>query len=79
MTIVISNDHRRAAIGDMREFLRAGRAEGQRPVRGASPKHEMGAIYELSLDNLFPPVLLFQTMKSVIRRPSLAAACLKGA
>jgi UbiD family decarboxylase len=64
MTTAISNDHRRAAIGDLREFLRAAQAEGQlQVIEGADPKHEMGAIYELSLENLFPPVLLFQKMK----------------
>lgn len=64
MTTAISNDHRRAAIGDLREFLRAAQAEGQlQVIEDADPKHEMGAIYELSLENLFPPVLLFQKMK----------------
>lgn len=60
----MSNDHRRAAIGDLREFLRAAKAEGQlQVIEDADPKYEMGAIYELSLKNLFPPVLLFQKMK----------------
>jgi 4-hydroxy-3-polyprenylbenzoate decarboxylase len=64
MTTVRSNDHRRAAIGDLREFLRAAEAEGQlQVIEDADPKYEMGAIYELSLRNLFPPVLLFQKMK----------------
>jgi 4-hydroxy-3-polyprenylbenzoate decarboxylase len=63
MTTVRSNDHRRAAIGDLREFLRAAEAEGQlQVIEDADPKYEMGAIYELSLRNLFPPVLLFQKM-----------------
>ena len=64
MTAAQSNDIRTAAIGDLREFLRAAEAEGQlRVIEDADPKYEMGAIYELSLENLFPPVLLFQKMK----------------
>ena len=64
MTAAQSNDIRTAAIGDLREFLRAVEAEGQlRVIEDADPKYEMGAIYELSLENLFPPVLLFQKMK----------------
>ena len=64
MSTAKSNDHRRAAIGDLREFLRAAKAEGQlQVIEDADPQYEMGAIYELSLKNLFPPVLLFQKMK----------------
>lgn len=64
MSAAKSNDVRTAAIGDLREFLRAAEAEGQlRVIEDADPKYEMGAIYELSLENLFPPVLLFKKMK----------------
>jgi 4-hydroxy-3-polyprenylbenzoate decarboxylase len=60
-----SNDRRAAAIGDLREFLRAAEAEGElQVIDGADPNLEMGAIFELSLNKLFPPVLLFRNMKN---------------
>jgi len=58
------NDEKTAAIGDLREFLRISEANGElQVVEGADPHHEMGAMYELSLENLYPPVLLFKDMK----------------
>ena len=57
------NDEKTAAIGDLREFLRISEAKDQvQEIEGADPHHEMGAIYELSLENLYPPVLLFKGM-----------------
>ena len=58
------NDEKTAAIGDLREFLRISEAKGElQVIEGADPHHEMGAIYELSLENLYPPVLLFKGIK----------------
>ncbi len=58
------NDERSIAIGDLREFIRIHEAHGElQVVEGADPHHEMGAIYELSLEDLHPPVLLFKNIK----------------
>jgi 4-hydroxy-3-polyprenylbenzoate decarboxylase len=58
------NDEKTAAIGDLREFLRISEAHGElQVIEGADPHHEMGAMYELSLENLYPPVLLFKGIK----------------
>ena len=64
MSELKSNDIRNAAIGDLREFLRIAQEEGQvQTVQGADPNREMGAIYELSLEQTYPPVLMFENMK----------------
>lgn len=58
------NDLRTAAIGDLREFVRIATERGQLTlVEGADPNQEIGAIYELSLEHLHPPVLMFTKMK----------------
>jgi UbiD family decarboxylase len=59
-----ANDQRTRAIGDLREFLRIAESQGDvQVIEGADPNLEMGAIYELSLGHLHPPVLLFKKMK----------------
>lgn len=58
------NDERTAAIADLRTFLRVSIERGEvQVVSGADPDREMGALYELSLNHLYPPVLLFENMK----------------
>lgn len=55
---------RRAALGDLREFLRQTESAGElRIVTGADPHLEMGALFELSLEHLYPPVLMFDEIK----------------
>lgn len=55
---------RLAAQGDLREFLRLAEELGELVVIDeADPHLEMGALYELSLEHAFPPVLLFQNIK----------------
>jgi UbiD family decarboxylase len=59
-----ANDLSTRAIGDLREFLRIAEQQGYlQVIEGADPNLEMGAIYELSLEHLHPPVLLFKGMK----------------
>ena len=58
-----TNDQRTAAISDLREFLRISKDQGElHVVSGANPDQEIGALYELSLENPYPPVLLFENM-----------------
>ncbi|MEA2984066.1 MAG: hypothetical protein QOD94_320 [Alphaproteobacteria bacterium] len=60
----ISDETQRAAWRDLREFLEI--AKGREEVvvvRGADPHLEMGAIYELSLQKTYPPILLFEDIK----------------
>ncbi len=58
------NDEKAAAIASLREFLRISENRGEvQVVEGADPDREMGALYELSLEHLYPPVLLFKDMK----------------
>jgi UbiD family decarboxylase len=53
-----------AAMGDLRVFLeRAEAAEEFKRVRGADPHLEIGALFELSHEQLYPPVMLFEQMK----------------
>jgi UbiD family decarboxylase len=48
-------------LGDLRKFIIAARAAGELSIiDGADPNLEIGAIYELSQERLYPPVLLFQ-------------------
>ncbi len=59
------NDEKTAAIASLREFLRISEERGEvQVIEGANPDKEMGALYELSLDHLYPPVLLFKDMKN---------------
>jgi 3-polyprenyl-4-hydroxybenzoate decarboxylase len=53
-----------AALGDLRELIRLARERKELEViRGADPYLEMGALYELSLEKKFPPLLLFEDIK----------------
>jgi UbiD family decarboxylase len=55
---------RRAAQGDLREFLRLSDEAGELVViEGADPHLEIGALYELSLRLAVPPVLLFDRIR----------------
>jgi 4-hydroxy-3-polyprenylbenzoate decarboxylase len=60
----ITEAQQQAAWGDLREFLDIAKERGEVVVvRGADPHLEMGALYELSLKRLYPPVLLFEEIK----------------
>ncbi len=60
----VDEAQRRAAEGDLREFLRLAAATGElRVIEGADPHLEIGALYELSLEHDYPPVLLFDRIK----------------
>jgi UbiD family decarboxylase len=65
--MVVANgktSQRIAALGDLRTFIELSRERGELEViRGADPHLEMGALYELSLRELYPPVLLFEEIK----------------
>jgi 4-hydroxy-3-polyprenylbenzoate decarboxylase len=53
-----------AAMGDLRVFLETAEASGEfKKIRGADPHLEIGALFELSHEHLYPPVLLFEDMK----------------
>jgi UbiD family decarboxylase len=53
-----------AAEGDLREFLRLAEETGELvTIEGADPHLEIGALYELSLEDEHPPVLLFDRIK----------------
>ena len=53
-----------AAMGDLRVFLERAEAAGEfKRVKGADPHLEIGAIFELSHEHLYPPVMLFEEMK----------------
>jgi UbiD family decarboxylase len=53
-------------MADLRLFLDHARNSGElEVVEGADPDLEMGALIELSHRHLYPPVLLFETMKGV--------------
>ncbi|HET9148849.1 MAG TPA: UbiD family decarboxylase [Alphaproteobacteria bacterium] len=59
-----TREERIEASADLREFLRQAEAAGElERVKGADPHLEMGALYELSLKKLYPPVLLFEEIK----------------
>ena len=54
------------AWADLREFVRQAEAAGELvKVEGADPNLEIGAIYELSHEHFYPPVLLFESIKDV--------------
>ncbi|MGY9006716.1 MAG: UbiD family decarboxylase [Alphaproteobacteria bacterium] len=60
----IDPELRKAALGDLREYIRIVDERGElEVVDGADSNLEMGALYELSLENPFPPVLLFKNIK----------------
>ena len=70
---------RNAALADLRDYLRIVEERGELEViDGADPVLEMGALYELSLEKLYPPVLLFKNLKgydpdfSVLTNPRFA-------
>ncbi|HEX9808907.1 MAG TPA: UbiD family decarboxylase, partial [Alphaproteobacteria bacterium] len=55
---------RRRALGDLREYIRIAEEIGAlEVVRGADPDLELGALYELSLEHDYPPLLLFEDIK----------------
>ena len=52
------------AWGDLRKFLEFAEEMGNvEYVDGADPQLEIGALYEISLEEPAPPVLLFRNMK----------------
>jgi UbiD family decarboxylase len=52
------------AMGDLRVFLERAEEAGElRTIRGADPHLEIGALFELSHEHLYPPVLLFEEMQ----------------
>ncbi len=52
---------RNEAMADLRVFLREAETEGELSrVSGASAELEIGALFELSNEHLYPPVLLFE-------------------
>jgi len=57
-------EQRNAADGDLREFLRlADQLEELVVVEDADPQLEIGALFELSLEHEYPPILLFDRIK----------------
>src|SRR5579871_4655138 len=63
---LVSPAERLAALGDLRTFLAMARERGELEViRGADPELEMGALYELSLRDLYPRTLLFEQMRGL--------------
>jgi 4-hydroxy-3-polyprenylbenzoate decarboxylase len=64
VTSDVSEQDRLAALGDLRELVRIAKQRGELEViKGADTYLEMGALYELSLEQRFPPLLLFEDMK----------------
>ena len=60
----VDEARRLAAQGDLREFIRLAEQNGELVVvEDADPHLEMGALYELSLEHEYPPVLLFDRIK----------------
>lgn len=54
---------RNSALGDLREFIRQARAADElHVVNGADQHLEIGAIYELSQEQTFPPAILFENI-----------------
>lgn len=52
-----------AAMADLREFLRQAKVNRElQTVNGATIDGEIGAIFELSQEHLYPPVLLFENI-----------------
>jgi UbiD family decarboxylase len=64
MQVLDPTKQRTAALSDLRTFIELSRERGElEVVTGADPMLEMGAIYELSLRDQYPPVLLFERIK----------------
>ena len=64
MVASVSKEEQRAAMADLRRFIELSRERGElEVVKGADPYLEMGALYELSLRERYPPVLLFEDIK----------------
>ena len=65
MTLVNDPEFRRlAALGDLRQCLAFAEEIGDvQKIDGADPHLEIGALYELSLEREFPPVLVFDNIK----------------
>lgn len=60
----VADAERLSALADLRKFVELARARGEiETIHGADPYLEMGALYELSLDRLYPPALLFEDIK----------------
>lgn len=54
------------AQGDLRAFLKQAEAANElQRISGADPHLEIGALFELSQENLYPPVLLFENIKGI--------------
>src|SRR5919197_1046871 len=52
------------AMGDLRMFIERAEAAGElRKISGADPHLEIGALFELSHEKLYPPVMVFENMK----------------
>lgn len=63
LTDTLSNV-RTEAMSDLRRFIELSRERGELEIiRGADAHLEMGALYELSLRDQYPPVLLFEHIK----------------
>jgi UbiD family decarboxylase len=55
---------RNEAMADLRTFVREAEAEGElQRVKGARTDLEIGALFELSNEHLYPPVLLFEDVE----------------
>ncbi len=64
MALDVSEQDRLAALGDLRELVRIAKQRGELEViKGADTYLEMGALYELSLEHRFPPLLMFEDIK----------------
>ena len=64
MSLDVKDEDRQTALGDLREFIRiAGERKELEVIKGADAHLEMGALYELSLEKRFPPLLLFEDIK----------------
>jgi hypothetical protein len=59
---------REGSMGDLRKFIQQAEAEGALlHVKDADPHLEIGAIYELSQEQKYPPALLFADMRGCDR------------
>jgi len=60
----VNEADRLAAMGDLRALIRLAEERGElERIAGADTHLEMGALYELSLRDRFPPLLLFEDIK----------------
>jgi 4-hydroxy-3-polyprenylbenzoate decarboxylase len=61
-----TSTRRTEAMADLREFLRQAETEGElQTVSGAGLEGEIGALFELSNEHLYPPVLLFRDIPGI--------------